>query len=74
MSAGLYENFLALVGHLQKTQYADMALPFQYIVTTTTHPPADLQSDAICLTLDPSSDDGPLFGRRFVCERQETLG
>lgn len=73
MSAGLYENFLALIGLLQKTQYADLALPFQYIVTTTTPPPTELQNDAVCLTLDPSSDEGLLFGRRFVGDRQAAL-
>lgn len=73
MSAGLYENFLALIGQLQKTQYADRAPPFQYVVTTTTPPPTELQNDAVCLTLDPSTDDGLLFGRRFVGERQVAL-
>lgn len=73
MSAGLYENFLALIGLLQKTQYADLALPFQYVVTTTTPPPTELQNDAVCLTLDPSSDEGLLFGRRFIGDRQAVL-
>lgn len=73
MSIGLYENFLALVDHLQKTQYADLELPFQYIVTTTTPPPTELQNDAVCLTLDPSFDEGLLFGRRFVGDRQAAL-
>lgn len=74
MSVGLYENFLALIGILQKTQYADLELPFQYVVTTTTPPPTELQNDAVCLTLDPSSDEGLLFGRRFVGDRQAALG
>jgi len=74
MSAGLYENFLALIGLLQKTQYADLELPFQYVVTTTTPPPTELQNDAVCLTLDPSSDGGLLFVHRFVGDRQAVLG
>lgn len=74
MSTGLYENFLSLIGILQKTQYANLAPPFQYIVTTTTPPPAELQNAAVCLTLDPSTDEGLLFGRRFVGERQAALG
>lgn len=74
MSTGLYENFLALIGQLQKTQYEGLTLPFQYIVTTTTPPPAELQTEAVCLLLDPSSDEGLLFGRRFVGERQAALG
>lgn len=73
MSTGLYENFLSLIDALQKGQYSDGELPFQYIVTTTTPPPPDLQGDAVCLTLDPSSDEGLLFCRRFLGERQEVL-
>lgn len=74
MSAGLYENFLTLIDQLQKTQYENYVLPFQYVLTTTTPPPTELQSGAVCLTLDPSTDDGLLFGRRFVGERQAALG
>ena len=73
MSIGLYENFLALIGHLQETQYTGLELPFQYIVTTTTPPPTELQNGTVCLTLDPSSECGLLFGRRFVGERQAAL-
>ncbi|MDF3831419.1 hypothetical protein P3W85_00350 [Cupriavidus basilensis] len=73
MSTGLYENFLLLIDALQKGQYADHEKPFQYIVTTTTPPPPTLQGDLVCLTLDPSSDDGLLFGRRFAGERQAQI-
>ncbi len=73
MSTGLYENFLSLIDGLQKEQYPDGELPFQYIVTTTTPPPVELQDDAVRLTLDPSSDDGLLFRRRFSGERQKKL-
>jgi hypothetical protein len=73
MSTGLYENFLSLIDALQKEQYLDGQLPFQYIVTTTTPPPADLQDDVVCLTLDPSSDEGLLFRRRFIGDRQNAL-
>lgn len=73
MSMGLYENFLLLIDHLQREQYANQS-PFQYIVTTTTPPPAELQGDGrICVTLDPSADDGLLFGRRFIGERQADI-
>lgn len=74
MSVGLYENFLALIGLVQKTQYADLELPFQYVVTTTTPPPTELQNGTVCLTLDPSSNDGLLFGCRFIGDRQTALG
>lgn len=73
MSTGLYENFLSLIDSLQQEQYPDGQLPFQYIVTTTTPPPADLQGEAVRLTLDPSSDEGLLFRRRFTGERQDVL-
>lgn len=73
MSTGLYESFLTLIATLQNEQYDGSDTPFQYIVTTTTPPPANLQGDAVCLTLDPSSDDGLLFCRRFNGERQEAI-
>lgn len=73
MSTGLYENFLSLIDTLQKEQYPDGQLPFQYIVTTTTPPPSDLQGDVLRLTLNPSSDEGLLFRRRFIGERQKAL-
>ncbi|WAS54214.1 hypothetical protein MK974_00035 [Burkholderia ambifaria] len=73
MSTGLYENFLSLIDSLQKEQYPAEELPFQYIVTTTTPPPVELRGDVVRLILDPSSDEGLLFRRRFVGERQELL-
>jgi hypothetical protein len=73
MSAGLYENFLLLISQLQNEQYADYEPPFQYIVTTTTPPPSALQGAPVCLILDPSKDDGLLFGRRFTVNQQTTL-
>jgi len=74
MSTGLYENFLSLIDVLQKEQYPDGKPPFQYIVTTTTPPPLRLQNNgSVCLTLDPSSDEGLLFYRRFAGERQAAL-
>lgn len=74
MSEGLYENFLSLIDALQREQYPNGELPFQYIVTTTTPPPAGLQeSGAVCLTLDPSEEQGLLFCRRFTAERQQAL-
>jgi len=74
MSTGLYENFLLLIDLLQRERYAGCEPPFQYIVTTTTPPPVDLQNRTVCLTLDPSSDEQLLFRRRFSGERQATFG
>lgn len=65
MSSGLYENFLLLVQKIEQEIFAGKA-PFQYIVTTTTPPPASIQClPYLRLTLDPSTDDGLLFRRRF---------
>jgi hypothetical protein len=72
MSIGLYENFFSLVNGLEKEAFADEEPPFQYIVTTTTPPPTDLQDGVVRLELDPSSNEGLLFGRRFGAE-QNTL-
>lgn len=65
MSAGLYEHFLLLVDALEFEVSTDSWPPFQYIVTTTTPPPRDLREGAVCLTLEPDSEDGLLFRRRF---------
>lgn len=73
MSSGLYENFLSLINSIQRAGYSNGVIPFQYIVTTTTPPPHILQGDEVCLTLDPSSENGLLFCRRFVGVRQEAL-
>lgn len=73
MSTGLYENFLSLITQLQKQRFTGGEPPFQYIVTTTTPPPSALQSASVCLILDPSSDEGLLFGRRFTVMQQADL-
>lgn len=73
MSTGLYENFLELVDQLQEQLYSPGKVAFQYIVTTTTPPPVSLQNKAVCLILDPSSDDGLLFGRRFSVTQKEAF-
>jgi len=60
-----YRDFLHLVERIEREAYGDSA-PFQYIVTTTTPPPESLQQEPfLSLTLDPSHDEGLLFGRRF---------
>lgn len=74
MSIGLYENFFSLVNGLEKKAFAGEEPPFQYIVTTTTPPPADLQDGMVRLELDPSSNEGLLFGRRFGAEQNTLLG
>lgn len=65
MSSGLYKNFLLLVERIEREAYGDEA-PFQYIVTTTTPPPSLIQQlPYLRETLDPSTDEGFLFRRRF---------
>lgn len=60
-----YRDFLHLIEHIEREAYGE-ATPFQYIVTTTTPPPESLQVEPyLRLTLDPSHDEGLLFGRRF---------
>ena len=74
MSIGLYENFLSLMGVLEKEGFAGVEPPFQYIVTTTTPPPTDLQEGMVRLELDPTSNERLLFGRRFGVEQNSLPG
>lgn len=74
MSIGLYENYFSLVSALEKEGFAGVEPPFQYIVTTTTPPPTDLQEGTVCLELDPSSNESLLFGRRFGVEQNSLPG
>ncbi|MDP2760698.1 MAG: hypothetical protein Q8O64_09915, partial [Sideroxyarcus sp.] len=63
-------DFLHLIERIEREAYGDHA-PFQYIVTTTTPPPESLQQPPfLSLTLDPSHDEGLLFGRRFKTQAQ----
>jgi len=65
-----YRDFLHLIERIEREAYGDHA-PFQYIVTTTTPPPESLQQPPfLSLTLDPSHDEGLLFGRRFKSQAQ----
>lgn len=65
MSSGLYEDFLLMVARIQQEGYGEN-VPFQYIVTTTTPPPVFPDERYLCLTLDPSIDDGLLFKQRLM--------
>lgn len=65
-----YRDYLHLIERIEREAYGDSAA-FQYIVTTTTPPPESLQQEPfLCLTLDPSHDEGLLFGRRFKTQAQ----
>jgi hypothetical protein len=74
MSIGLYENFFSLVSALEREGFAGVEPPFQYIVTTTTPPPIDLQEEMVRLKLDPSSNECLLFGRRFGVDQNSLPG
>ena len=66
MSERLYQPFLAMTAELEELMTGDGAAPFQYIVTTTSAPPLQLQSaPALVLELRPGSDEHLLFKRRF---------
>ncbi len=73
MSPVLYEKLLSLMLQIEQQAYSG-EIPYQYIVTTTSPPPAELR-DAPFLreTLDPSTDDGLLFRRRFQTQRQKNI-
>lgn len=65
-----YRDFLHMIERIEHEAYGDSAA-FQYIVTTTTPPPESLQQEPfLSLTLDPSHDEGLLFGRRFKSQAQ----
>lgn len=60
MSPHLYDRFLTLVNEV-----AQKAAGLQIVITTTTAPPAPLQTPRICcLTLSRASEDGLLLKRR----------
>lgn len=68
-----YRDFLHLIECIEREAYGN-AVPFQYIVTTTTPPPESLQKEPyLRLTLDPSQDEGLLFGQRFKTATQPSV-
>jgi len=73
MSILLYEKLLALMQRIEQQAFAGEA-PYQYIVTTTSPPPIELRDYPFLReTLDPSTDDGLLFRKRFKIERQKNF-
>lgn len=65
MSSDLYENFLLLVQKIEQEIFCGEAV-FQYIAITTTQPPASIQCSLYLReSLNPSTDEGLLFRRRF---------
>lgn len=73
MSPILYEKLLSLMQQIEQQAWVDAA-PYQYIVTTTSPPPTELRNYPFLReTLDPSTDDGLLFRRRFQTQRQKNF-
>lgn len=64
LGARIYRRFLGCIGLLHSSYGGKQAAPFQYIVTTTTAPPADLQSDEhVCLRLSNEREEDLMLGR-----------
>lgn len=58
----IYNRYLRAMWALTEESGGTAEAPFQYIVTTTTRPPEDLES-AICLQLEAHPENKMLFGR-----------
>ena len=62
----LYSSFLRVARKIEEAFGGKEKCPFQYIVTTTTRPPTDLQDEPYCvLKLNASQEDGKLLRRDF---------
>jgi hypothetical protein len=71
MSQPLYEEFLKLALHLEQHLTGNAGAPFQYILTTTTAPPEDLQGEPfVRLELVPSDESRYLFGTRLQVQSE----
>lgn len=69
MSALLYKNFLMMALDANKQLAVDDGAPFQYIVTTTSAPPAELcESPYLVLELQPGLEGALLFKRKLERE------
>lgn len=67
MSERLYREFLLTVAEAAELLFADGFVPFQYIVTTTSAPPAVLQTTRhVVLELLPGAEEHLLFKRRLL--------
>jgi hypothetical protein len=65
MERPMYYRLFHLLAELERL-FADREPSFQYIVTTTTPPPAEFANEPfVRLTLDARNDDGLLFRTRF---------
>jgi len=67
MSERLYRDFFLTAAEAGAQLAHDGAVPFQYIVTTTSPPPSELQKPKfVVLELQPGSEETLLFKRDLV--------
>lgn len=67
MSERLYRKFFLAAAEAAEQLGKDGAVPFQFIVTTTSAPPLELQGDgAVVLELEPGVDERLLFRRELM--------
>lgn len=75
MSERLYREFLLTAAEAAELLFADGAVPFQYIVTTTSAPPEALRTPRhIVLELLPGAEEYLLFKRRLLPQLNLTGG
>lgn len=68
----IYHGFIRLVGILQDHFRSPDKCPFQYILTTTTPPPAGFQTDQVKLRLNAAELDNLLLRRNVAAEESES--
>jgi hypothetical protein len=70
MSERLYREFFLAASEAAEQLGRDGAMPFQFIVTTTSSPPEELMAAPhVILELAPGADDALLFKRQLVPEQ-----
>jgi len=69
MSERLYREFFLVASEAAEQLGRDGAVPFQFIVTTTSSPPEEVQrAPYIVLELEPGSEEKLLFKRELMRE------
>ena len=69
MSARLYREFFLVAAEAAEQFSNDGAVPFQFIVTTTSPPPEELTAAPyVILELAPGAEEALLFKRQLVPE------
>jgi len=69
MSERLYREFFLVASEAAEQLAREGDVPFQFIVTTTSPPPEEVQGEAyIVLELEPGSEENLLFKRELIRE------